>query len=121
MVGLYAQSQDASQNTSLERQAADERKLFLYSGSILDKVVTNPEGDKLGRITQLVLDANTGQVAYITLAVSMGPGLSQKTVLVPWKAVEVTPDGKRIMLRASQQSLKHTPSIEAGDNAQRTN
>jgi sporulation protein YlmC with PRC-barrel domain len=118
---LNAQSKDASPGLSSTTQAPDERKLFLYSGSILDRTVTNPQGDELGRITQLVLDAKTGQVTYVTLAVSGMPDLQQRTVLVPWQAVEVTPDGKRVILRTSKSLLQRAPSIDAEAGAQQTN
>lgn len=104
-VGLQAQTQRVHQQPQTTEQGVSEGKLRLYSESIIGKTVFNPQGDELGRLTQLVVDAATGQVTHITLAVSGTPDLPQKTVLVPWQAVEVMPGGKRIRVHISQNEL----------------
>ncbi len=77
--------------------------------------VTNPEGQTVGDINDLMFD-KSGQISTVVIGVGGFLGLGEKVVAVPFASLTVgsATDGSRtIMLKATKDSLKLAPAFTA--------
>ncbi len=75
-----------------------------------DSVVNAAEED-LGDIKEIMLDMQTGQVAYAVLAFGGFLGLGEKLFAVPWQALHLDTVNKRMVLDLEKERLKTAPGF----------
>lgn len=75
-----------------------------------DSVVNGLEED-LGDIKEIMLDMNTGQVAYAVLAFGGFLGMGEKLFAVPWQAMHLDTANKRFVLNVEKERLKTAPGF----------
>ena len=88
------------------------------AGTILGQRVTDPEGQDIGRLVDVLVDANgQPQAAIIDFGGFMGVG--NRKVAVHWSALRFTPaDPKRkIALEMSQDQIKAAPEFRNPNRA----
>jgi hypothetical protein len=61
-----------------------------------------------------MLDPHTGRVMYAVVAIGGFLGMGEKTIVVPWNALEVARNGKSLVLNVSPQMLQQVPAYEKG-------
>ncbi|QOY93522.1 PRC-barrel domain-containing protein [Massilia sp. UMI-21] len=76
-----------------------------------DSVVNGQEQD-LGDIKEIMLDMQTGQVAYAVLAFGGFLGIGEKLFAVPWQALHLDTANKRMVLDVDKERLKHAPGFD---------
>jgi sporulation protein YlmC with PRC-barrel domain len=86
--------------------------MLLSTETLLGSDVKNPQGQDVGDLKQLMLDPHTGRVRYAVVAIGGFLGMGEKTVIVPWYALEVARDGTSLVLNVSPQMLHQTPAYE---------
>lgn len=79
----------------------DQHPRVLSATSLIGSEVRNPEGEHLGSIIELMIDMETGHVAYAVLAVGGFLGLGEKLFALPWIAFD-----DYFMLDVDKQWLK---------------
>jgi sporulation protein YlmC with PRC-barrel domain len=104
---------------------ADRDKYGMYKGTrgtgpgpalmgahtlIGDKVV-NAAGDDLGEIKEIMLDMQTGQVAYAVLAFGGLFGMGEKLFAVPWQAFHIDTEHERMLLNVEKERLRDAPGF----------
>jgi PRC-barrel domain len=75
-----------------------------------DSVVNGSEED-LGDIKEIMLDMNTGQVAYAVLAFGGFLGMGEKLFAVPWQALHLDTANHRFVLNVDKERLKTAPGF----------
>lgn len=81
---------------------------------VLQQEVENPRGDSLGRVEDLAVDLEAGQIAYALLV--YGPGdQPDKRFVVPWSALSFHPDRGRFLLDVDREVLDHSSGIGESD------
>lgn len=88
--------------------------LLLSTETLLGSDVKNPQGQDVGNLKQLMLDPHTGRVMYAVVAIGGFLGMGEKTVVVPWNALEVARNGKSLVLNVSPQMLQPASAYEKG-------
>jgi sporulation protein YlmC with PRC-barrel domain len=88
--------------------------VLLSTEALLGSDVKNPQGQDVGDLKQLMLDPHSGRVMYAVVAIGGFLGMGEKTVIVPWNALEVARDGKSLVLSVSPQMLQQAPAYEKG-------
>ena len=88
--------------------------VLLSTETLLGSDVKNPQGQDVGDLKHLMLDPHTGRVMYAVVAMGGFLGMGEKTVVVPWNALEVARDGKSLVLNVSPQMLPQVPAYEKG-------
>jgi sporulation protein YlmC with PRC-barrel domain len=88
--------------------------MLLSTEALLGSDVKNPQGQDVGDLKQLMVDPHTGRVMYAVVAIGGFLGMGEKTVIVPWHALEVARDGTSLVLNVSPQMLHQTPPYEKG-------
>jgi sporulation protein YlmC with PRC-barrel domain len=88
--------------------------ILLSTETLLGSDVKNPQAQDVGTLKQLMVDPHTGRVMYAVVAMGGFLGMGEKTVIVPWNALEVARDGKSLVLNVSPQMLQQAPTYEKG-------
>ena len=88
--------------------------VLLSTETLLGSDVKNPQGQDVGDLKHLMLDPHTGRVMYAVVAIGGFLGMGEKTVVVPWHALEVARDGKSLVLNVSPQMSPPVSAYEKG-------
>jgi hypothetical protein len=75
-----------------------------------DSVVNGAEED-LGDIREIMLDMNSGQVAYAVLAFGGFLGMGEKLFAVPWQALHLDTVNHRFVLNVEKERLRTAPGF----------
>src|SRR5262245_56978770 len=119
---LPEQSKSASPSSQSSPSASDHKPdaltavqgVLLSTETLLGSDVKNPQGQDVGDLKQLMLEPHTGRVMYAVVAIGGFLGMGEKTVVVPWNALEVARNGKSLVLNVSPQMLQQAPTYEKG-------
>jgi sporulation protein YlmC with PRC-barrel domain len=87
---------------------------LMGADTLLGDSVVNGADDKLGDIKEIMLDMNTGQVAYAVLAFGGFLGMGEKLFAVPWQALHLDTVNKRFVLDVEKERLKNAPGFDKG-------
>ena len=79
------------------------------ASKILGEAVVNREDEKLGKIGELVIDANAGHLAYAVLA------FGNKRFAIPWRAFEFANTEHKLILDVDRDKLKAAPGFDKED------
>jgi sporulation protein YlmC with PRC-barrel domain len=88
------------------------RPEVLSATSIIGDDVYNHEDTKLGDIKELMVDVDTGKVAYAVLSFGGFLGMGDKLFAVPFNALKLNADKKYFMLNADKEKLKSAPGFD---------
>lgn len=93
-----------------------ETRMNVLSASTLmgDKVV-NPQGEHLGEIKELMIDPQTGHVGYAVLSFGGFLGMGDKLFAIPFRALELRPNGKEFVLNVPKDKLKAAPGFNKNE------
>ena len=69
--------------------------------------VRNCSGDELGKVKEIMIDLQSGRVAYVVLAYGGLLGLGEKLFAVPWDKLVVDEGNKELVLDASLEQLEN--------------
>jgi sporulation protein YlmC with PRC-barrel domain len=77
--------------------------------------VYNPEGEDLGRIEDLMLDLETGSIAYAVLSFGGFLGLGDKHFAIPWQALRLDQERSTVVLDIPRERLKDAQGFDRND------
>jgi sporulation protein YlmC with PRC-barrel domain len=84
------------------------------ASSIKGTKVQNPKGERLGMIEDLMLHADSGDVAYAVLSFGGFLGMGEKLFAVPWEALTIDAD-HGIILNVDRERLEQAPGFGKND------
>lgn len=93
----------------------DPKKKFrrvLSASTLTGDRVTNPAGQDLGTVDEILIDIPTGRVAYAVLAFGGVVGIGSKLFAVPWSSLRVDEDRKCFILDVDKQTLESAPGFD---------
>src|SRR2546423_1138410 len=74
--------------------------------------VYNEADEKLGEVTDIMIDVPTGRVAYAVMSVGGLLGIGDKLFAVPWQALTLDTENKCFRMNGSKERLKETPGFD---------
>jgi len=74
--------------------------------------VLNAEGDKLGEISEIMLDVRGGNIAYAVLSCGGFLGVGDKLFAIPWHALTMDADRKCFILNIAKERLENAPGFD---------
>jgi len=74
--------------------------------------VKNRQGEELGKIEELAIDPQTGQIAYAVLSFGGFLGLGDKLFAIPWSALEPRHSDEVFILEVDKEQLKNAPGFD---------
>ena len=93
--------------------AAQDVSPPLYKTStIIGRAVESPHGNEVGQITEMIIEATTGNVAYAVLASDGFMGLGGKLFAIPWRALQQPTAAKTFRLDMTEEQLKKAPGFD---------
>ncbi|KQQ96451.1 PRC-barrel domain-containing protein [Massilia sp. Leaf139] len=98
--GMYKRSGSAGPGPAL-----------MGADTLIGDGVVNGTGQDLGDIKEIMLDMNTGQVAYVVLAFGGFLGMHEKLFAVPWQALHLDTANHRFVLNVEKERLKSAPGF----------
>ena len=88
-------------------------KLVQISAStVIGDEVRNPEGECLGKLHEIIIDAATGRVSYAVLSLTGAIGPVKRLFTLPWQALEVSPSEHKFILDVPRERLENAPWFE---------
>jgi sporulation protein YlmC with PRC-barrel domain len=84
----------------------------LSSSSICSDHVKNDAGDDLGKIEDLMIDVNSGRIAYAVLSFGGFLKMGNKLFAVPWEALTLDPINKQFILNVSKSVLENATGFD---------
>jgi sporulation protein YlmC with PRC-barrel domain len=99
--GMYKDSSIAGPGPSL-----------MGADTLIGENVVNASEEDLGEIKEIMLDMQTGQVAYAVLAFGGFLGMGEKLFAVPWQALHLDTVNKRFVLGVEKDRLKSAPGFD---------
>jgi len=84
----------------------------LSATSLIGDKVRNTEGQHLGKIEDLVLDLNTGDIAYAVLSFGGFMGLGDKLFAIPFTSMKVDLVAKDVVLPVSKERLEQAEGFD---------
>jgi sporulation protein YlmC with PRC-barrel domain len=82
------------------------------ASTFIGSSVENTKGEKLGTISDIVLDPEAGSIKYAALSYGGVLGLGGKLFAVSWDALTLQPDGKTFLLNVDQALLETMPGFD---------
>jgi sporulation protein YlmC with PRC-barrel domain len=79
---------------------------------IIDSGVINLEGKPIGTIDDLVIDIDTGRIAYAVLEFGGFMGFGDKLFAVPWQSLTVVPAEGIFIIDQSKAKLEKAPGFD---------
>jgi sporulation protein YlmC with PRC-barrel domain len=74
--------------------------------------VYNHQDEDLGDIKEIMLDVNSGRIAYAVLAFGGVFGIGEKLFAVPWSALKLDTANKRFLLDQDKKRLESAPGFD---------
>lgn len=88
---------------------------LMGADTLIGDSVVNGQDEDLGDIKEIMLDMQTGQVAYAVLAFGGFLGIGEKLFAVPWQALHLDTANKRMVLNVDKERLKNAPGFDKHD------
>lgn len=84
---------------------------LMGADTLIGDSVVNGGEENLGDIKEIMLDMNSGQVAYAVLAFGGFLGMGEKLFAVPWQALHLDTANHRFVLNVEKERLKTAPGF----------
>ena len=84
----------------------------LAAGTINGDRVTNKANEDLGKIEDLMIDLESGQVAYAVVSFGGFLGLGDKLFAVPWSSFTIDTDRHELLLDVDKSTLEAAPGFD---------
>jgi sporulation protein YlmC with PRC-barrel domain len=78
----------------------------LSASTLAGDKVTNDKGEDLGKVEELMIDCDSGRVAYAVLSFGSGFMRSGKLFAIPFASLAVDPQGKQLVLNVTREMLE---------------
>jgi sporulation protein YlmC with PRC-barrel domain len=86
------------------------------ASKIIGETVVNRQGENVGKIQELVIDAGKNRIAYAVLSFGGFLGMGTKLFAMPWEAFEFSTEENKLVLNVDKEKLKAAPGFEKDDN-----
>lgn len=84
----------------------------LSASKIIGTPVTNPAGENLGKIEDIVIDLEMGVISYAVLSFGGFMGMGNKLFAIPWQAMKQSDTEEKFRLDVKQESLKSAEGFD---------
>lgn len=93
---------------------------ILSATTLIGDPVKNYDGDDLGKIEELMIDLQSGRIAYAVLSIGGFLGIGDKLFAIPWELLTVNQEEKCFELDIDEETLENAPGFDK-DNWPETN
>lgn len=109
---------DASPQAGAGTQSQTQDKAREQARNLLDQSIQNRQGDTIGEIESVILDAN-GNVTAVIASIGGFLGVGERAVAIDWNELQIRDGGRAIQSSMSRAQLERLPQYEYGQSEQR--
>ena len=84
----------------------------LSASSLTGDRVRNTGGEDLGTLKEIMIDLDSGRIAYGVLSVGGLLGMGDKLFAIPWSSFKVDEYNKELILNVDEETLKNAPGFD---------
>jgi sporulation protein YlmC with PRC-barrel domain len=107
-----------AQQSTVPSKAADPQVAAMPSGAdaktLIGRNVKNPQNDTIGEIESVYINAD-GKVDSVILGVGGFLGMGERLVRVPWKDLQISDNGEKVVANMTKDQLKGMPPYNYRD------
>src|ERR1039458_6743220 len=85
---------------------------LMGAGTLIGNDVYNHKNENVGDIKEIMLDMQSGKVSYAVLSFGGFLSMGEKLFAVPWNALTVDTENKRIVMDIDEERLKKAPGFD---------
>ena len=85
---------------------------LMGAGTLMSEDVCSRQDEVLGDIKEIMLDMQTGQIAYAVVSFGGILGMGNKLFAVPWQALQLDTANKRFILDCTRERLESAPGFD---------
>ncbi len=89
--------------------------MFLSAGTMTGDAIVNADGEDLGTLEEIMIDVDSGEVAYAVLSYGGLMGMGNRLFAIPWEMLEIRPEEKRFQLDVPEDRLREAPGFDKND------
>lgn len=86
--------------------------MHISASTLTGNNVINHHDDDLGKVEDLMIDTNSGNVDYAVLSFGGVLGIGDKLFAIPMNAIEINTDKECCVLNVEKDSLKDAPGFD---------
>ena len=90
----------------------NDHPMVMSASTLIGDNVRNDQGEDLGKLEEIMLDLDSGCIAYAVLSFGGFLGLGDKLFAIPWEALTVDTDTEEIVLNVPQERLENAPGFD---------
>jgi len=87
----------------------------MSANKIIGGNVQNRQGEDLGEIKNLMIDLESGRVAYAVLTFGGFLGMGEKLYPIPWDALTLKPDKQVFVFDVNKETLENAESFNTNE------
>ena len=84
----------------------------LSATTLVGNAVRNRQNEDLGKVEDIMLDLQTGRIAYVVLSFGGFLGVGNKLFAVPWQAFTLDSPRHAFILDVTKERLKDAPGFD---------
>ena len=92
--------------------ARGPRSVMLSASTLAGDDVCNTKGKSLGKLQDIMLDTESGRIAYAVLSSGGFLGMGDRLFAVPWSALKLDGEQRRFILDVDAERLKAAPGFD---------
>ena len=109
---MKAFNEDSVVETNSSESNSHQRSKRL-AVSIIGDNIYNPEGEALGKVSDIMIDMTEGKIEYIVMESGGFLGMNQKLSAVPFQALTIAKEHRNsFILNETKESLKRFPAFD---------
>jgi len=87
----------------------------LSASTLIGDGIRNSEGEDLGKLEELMIDLDRGNITYAVVSFGGFLGVGNKLFAVPWSAFEVLTEEHKLLLDVDRATLENAPGFDKDD------
>lgn len=84
----------------------------LSTSTLIGDPVRNPAGEQLGKLEEIVIFLDSGQVAYAVLSAGGVLGVGDRFFAVPWSMISVDTDSHELVVDVEKDLIEDSPGFD---------
>lgn len=94
--------------------------MILSAGTLTGDRVVNLKGEDLGKVEELMIDTDEGQVSYAVVSYGGLLGFGNKLFAIPWGLLSVDTENRCFILNADREIFENAPGFDKDNWPQMT-
>ena len=83
----------------------------LSSSSLIGDSIKNEQGEDLGTVKEIMIDLDSGSVAYMVMAAGGVLGMGDSYFAVPWQMVRVDTEEEHVVVDLDKETIDNAPGF----------